>query len=68
MRHWKQKIYDNRDEAVTEYCNTPYDEVCYLLAETDELDRIEEQIEKLNVEIVNKRKYGRANILFIKLK
>ena len=38
VQHWKQKIYDNRDEAVTEYCNTHYDEVCYFLAETDELE------------------------------
>lgn len=38
VQHWKQKIYDNRDEAVTEYANTHFDEVCYDLADTDELE------------------------------
>ena len=38
VQHWKQKIYENRDEAVTEYANTHFDEVCYDLADTDELE------------------------------
>ncbi len=37
VRHWKQKIYDNRDENIKEYCNTHYDEVCYELEEIDNL-------------------------------
>ena len=38
VQHWKQKIYDNKDENVKEYVNTHFDEVCYDLAETDELE------------------------------
>ena len=37
VRHWQQKLYDNTDEEVTEYCNTHYDTVCYDLVETDNL-------------------------------
>ena len=38
VQHWQQKIYDNKDEAIKEYVNTHYDDVCYFLAETDELE------------------------------
>ena len=37
-----------------------------IIAETDEIERIEKEIEKLDLMIFDKRKYGRANILFIK--
>ncbi len=37
VRHWKQRIYDNADENIKEYCNTHYDEVCYELEEIDSL-------------------------------
>lgn len=37
-----------------------------IILETDEKDRIIKQISKLNVEITNQRKYGRAHLLFLK--
>ena len=37
VRHWKQKIYDNQDENVKEYCNTNYNEIIYTLEEIDQL-------------------------------
>ncbi len=37
-----------------------------VIIETDEEERIIKQIEKLNIEIVNQRKYGRAHLIFIK--
>lgn len=37
-----------------------------IIIETDEEERIIKQIEKLNIEIVNQRKYGRAHLIFIK--
>lgn len=37
-----------------------------VIIETDEEERIIKQIEKLNIEIVNQRKYGRAHLIFVK--
>lgn len=37
-----------------------------IIIETDEENRIIEQIEKLEIEIVNQRKYGRAHLIFVK--
>ena len=37
-----------------------------IIAETDEPDKIKNDISNLNVEIIDMRKYGRANLLFIK--
>ena len=38
-----------------------------IIAETDEKEKIEKQIEEIkNIEIIDKRKYGRANIFFLK--
>lgn len=39
-----------------------------IIVETDELERILEEIDKLNIEIIDKRKYGRANLIFLKEK
>ena len=36
-----------------------------IIAETDEPEKIEKQIKELNVEIKDKRKYGRVNIFFV---
>ena len=37
-----------------------------VIIETDEEERVIKQIEKLNIEIVNQRKYGRAHLIFVK--
>lgn len=37
-----------------------------IIAETDELEKVLEDIKKLNLEIIDQRKYGRANIIFLK--
>ena len=37
-----------------------------IIAETDDEKRIEEEIKNLEIEIVDKRKYGRATIIFLK--
>lgn len=37
-----------------------------IIAETDEEERIIKQIENINVRIIDKRKYGRANLLFLR--
>lgn len=37
-----------------------------VIIETDEEERIIKQIEKLNIEIVNQRKYGRAHLIFVR--
>ena len=39
-----------------------------IIIETDEEERVEKQINKLEVEIINKRKYGRINLIFLKRK
>lgn len=39
-----------------------------IIIETDDEKRIEKEIEKLDIEIVDKRKYGRATIIFLSLK
>ena len=39
-----------------------------IIIETDDEERIEKEIENLDVEIVDKRKYGRATIIFLSLK
>ena len=36
-----------------------------IIVETDEEERIIEQINELNVEVINKRKYGRVHLIFI---
>ena len=37
-----------------------------IIVETDEVERILEEIKKLKIEIIDRRKYGRANIIFLK--
>ena len=37
-----------------------------IILETDEEERILEQLKNLNIEIVDKRKYGRAHLIFLK--
>ena len=37
-----------------------------IIAETDELEKVLKDIENLNLEIRDQRKYGRANIIFLK--
>ena len=39
-----------------------------IIAETDEPERIENDIKKIEIEIVDKRKYGRAYLFFLKKK
>ena len=39
-----------------------------IIIETDEEERILNQINKLEVEIINKRKYGRVHLIFLKKK
>ena len=39
-----------------------------IIIETDDEKRILKQIEKMDVEITDRRKYGRATIIFLKLK
>ena len=39
-----------------------------IIAETDEVERVLREIENLNIEIIDQRKYGRANLIFIKEK
>ena len=39
-----------------------------IIIETDDEQRVEKEIETLDVEIVDKRKYGRATIIFLSLK
>ena len=38
-----------------------------IIAETDELEKVLKEIENLKIEIVDQRKYGRANIIFLKM-
>ena len=44
------------------------DEQGLIIAETDEPEKTEKQIKKLDIMIKDKRKYGRANLLFINQK
>lgn len=44
------------------------DENSLVIVETDQKGRILKQIENLKIEITDERKYGRANIIFLKLK
>ena len=44
------------------------DENSLVIFETDQKGRILKQIENLKIEITDERKYGRANIIFLKLK
>ena len=37
-----------------------------IIAETDEEERVIEQLNNIDIEIIDKRKYGRAHILFLK--
>lgn len=43
-------------------------EECLIIIETDDEQRIEKEIKNIDVEIVDKRKYGRATIIFLSLK
>ena len=36
-----------------------------IIAETDEPEKIKNQLEEINVKIIDQRKYGRANLFFI---
>ena len=36
-----------------------------IIIETDEEKKVEEQIEKLDIQIINKRKYGRIHLIFL---
>ena len=38
---------------------------CIIILETDDEDRILEQIKNIDVKIIDKRKYGRASIIFL---
>ena len=38
-----------------------------IIAETDEPDKIKKQLEEIDIEITDQRKYGRANVFFITL-
>ncbi len=42
------------------------DQDSIVIIETDEEERIIKQMETLNIEIVNQRKYGRAHLIFVK--
>lgn len=44
------------------------DENTLMIAETDETERVLKEIENLKIEIIDQRKYGRANLIFIKEK
>ena len=64
------KIYENIDIC---YIDPPYKknyvyEETMIIIETDEKERIISQIEKLDIEITDQRKYGRANLIFAKPK
>ncbi len=43
-------------------------EEALIIVETDELERILKEIDNLNIEIIDKRKYGRANLIFLRKK
>ena len=43
-------------------------EECLIIIETDDEERIEKEIQNLDIKIVDKRKYGRATIIFLSLK
>jgi hypothetical protein len=38
-----------------------------VIIETDDKQRILESLEKIDIEVDNVRKYGRANLIFLKL-
>jgi 16S rRNA (guanine966-N2)-methyltransferase len=42
------------------------DENTLIICETDELSRVVKEISELNIKIIDQRKYGRANLIFIK--
>lgn len=48
--------------------NKMIDEKSLIIIETDNENKILEQITCMGIEIIDKRKYGRANIIFLKLK
>lgn len=48
--------------------NKLIDEDSILIIETDQEERIEEELEKLEVEIIDKRKYGRVHLIFLRQK
>lgn len=39
-----------------------------IIIETDQVEELKEKLENLNIEIIDKRKYGRANLIFIQQK
>lgn len=41
------------------------DKKTLIILETDELEKVMEEISKLNIKIIDQRKYGRANLIFI---
>ena len=43
------------------------DETSKVIIETDDEERILDDLEKINIEIIDKRKYGRAYIIFVKV-
>lgn len=48
--------------------NNLINEDSIIVIETDQEKRIEEQLEKLEIEIMDKRKYGRAHLIFLSQK
>ena len=54
-------------EALEIILNSKYiNEDTLIIIETDDLNRVLEEINKLNIKIIDHRKYGRANIIFLK--
>ena len=39
-----------------------------IIIETDQVEELKEKLENLNIEIIDERKYGRANLIFIQQK
>ena len=37
-----------------------------IIVETDQKDKITKEIEELEIDIIDERKYGRANLVFLK--
>ena len=39
-----------------------------IIIETDQKEEIKEQLKKIDIEIIDERKYGRANLIFLQYK
>ena len=39
-----------------------------IIIETDQKEQVKKEIENLEIEIIDERKYGRANLIFVKYK